>query len=489
MGASRTVSARLSRDLAVALLAPAAAFILAEIIHSALGVTRLSILFLAAVTVAASLSGRRAALIAAATSLISFKFFLDMRTVEETTPAEDAINLLIFLIVALITGSLAGRVRDEAATSRLRAQRMELLFKASRSLSEDDEALWPVLAETLAGAADGPGLSLDSTPRLRASAGCDGRDISSAVAFAEEALKSKMSGVVRDGPWRARTIETDGKPAGVLVWQAPADEAEINRVAELLADLASASLTRAQMRQEQVRLKATQEAAKLREALLSSISHDFRSPLAAIIGSSTSLLEYGDKFDDTTRRDLLLNIQHEGERLNQFVVNLLNMTRLQAGVVQASTEVVDVAHVASSAVERLRRHHGSSPSIRIQGHSDAQADPLLLEQALYNVLENAVKYGDPDKPIDVLCEANETSCHVTVSDRGPGLPAEDRSHVFNSFHFAKKTGATQGTGLGLSISRGFAEAMGGTVEARDRRDGRNGLEVVFTLPKSGSCPD
>jgi two-component system sensor histidine kinase KdpD len=253
---------------------------------------------------------------------------------------------------------------------------------------------------------------------------------------------------------------------------------------ELVAELAAASLSRSRARREQLRVEAAEEGGRLREALLSSISHDFRSPLAAIIGSATSLLEYGDKFGEEVRQDLLLNIRDEGERLNEFVANLLNMTRLQAGVLQPSLKCVNVGHVAAAAVARLSRHQTHRPNIIIDAECEVMADPLLLEQAMYNVLDNACKHGASDDGIRVTSRRGASKCEIVISDHGPGLAKEDQAGVFSTFHFARKTGSTKGTGLGLSISQGFIAAMAGRIVARDRSDGRSGLEIVITLPRS-----
>jgi two-component system sensor histidine kinase KdpD len=233
-----------------------------------------------------------------------------------------------------------------------------------------------------------------------------------------------------------------------------------------------------------VRIAASEEAGKLREALLSSISHDFRSPLAAIIGSSTSLLEYGDKFDEVVRTDLLLNIRDEGEKLNQFVANLLNMTRLQAGVLRPNMQLVNAADVIGDAIEQLERRQGRALSVDIQGDSAVTADPLLLEQAVYNVLDNAAKYAATPNGIRVSCITRHQVAEILIVDDGPGLAAEDQAGVFTPFHFVRKNGQASGTGLGLSISRGFVAAMGGTIEARSRRDGQSGLEIAIRLPGS-----
>ena len=476
----------LAVDAAAAFVASAAALFVAELIHSTSGLTRLSILFLAAVTLTASIRGARAGVVAALIGVIFYNVFLNLRTPDQSDFVEDLLNVVIFLIVALITGTLAGRVHDEAARSRVRAERMESLFRASRVISEEEgHAFWPTLANTLSRATGRTALVIDRKGSMQAQSGDTDRQSRVGVELGTRMLGSRSAGIEHADGWRARLMGSPSEPTGVLVWESEESDPELEGVVALLADLGSASIVRTQSREEQVRRRAAEEASRLREALLSSISHDFRSPLAAIIGSSTSLLEYGDKFDEAVKRDLLLNIQYEGEKLNQFVANLLNMIRLQSGVIEPAKELLSAAEVVRAAIARLERHTRLKLPIRMQGDCEIKADPLLLEQAVYNVLDNAVKYGNGANGIDVLCRPETSNCQIIVADEGPGLTEEDHGGVFTKFHFAKSGVRSQGTGLGLSISRGFVEAMGGTINARNRSDGRPGLEVAINL--RGAC--
>lgn len=476
-----------TRDIAAAVIAATAAFTLAELIRSGLGVTRLGLFFLAAVTVVAGLRGTRAAILSALASMVAYKLFLDLRAGEQTGAAEDILNLAIFVIVALLTGALAGRLHDEAGKSRMHGDRMELLFRTSRLLAEEDSRVWPVSVDALSLlTGGGDAIAVDPSGNVKARCGSLKQD-PAAVQLGKELLNSDGKSESNSaGGWRARTLPATRPYAGALVWQVNEPSRGTEETIELLVDLASASVARALVREEQIKLKATEEAGKLREALLSSISHDFRSPLAAIIGSATSLLEYGDKFDDAVRRDLLLNIQDEGEKLNQFVANLLNMTRLQSGVVKPRKQAVQVAEVINAAVERLRRHRGTVPALKIDAECEIEADPLLLEQAIYNILDNAAKYADTPEGVHISCALIGATAEIIIADHGPGLDREDREGVFTTFHFAKKNGETQGTGLGLSISKGFVEAMGGTIQARCRGEPQTGLEIAITLPRSMS---
>jgi two-component system sensor histidine kinase KdpD len=478
----------LAADVALALIAPSLALVVAIVIHSTLGVNRLGLLFLAAVTIAASVRGSRSALIAALVGVFCYKYFLDLRTGERTSALEDLLNLAIFVVVALITGALAGRIHDEAEKSRRHAEKMSLLFTVSRSLSSENESdLWTVITDAITRAHGCSALAMDSAGIIRARSGVlDDEDAAAALGKELLGRPSIQEGPKHDKQWRAHAILADGTVEGVLLWQYPKADSETDDFVEIIVDLASVTLTRTRMRQEQIRIRSTEEAGRLREALLSSISHDFRSPLAAIIGSSTSLLEYGDKFDEIVTRDLLLNIQDEGEKLNQFVANLLDMTKLQSGVITVSKRPVGLRQLFESINERLERHRGKPAIIYGDTKCEVEADPLLLSQALYNILDNAAKYADPSRGVEIACLTHDRSSTIIIADHGPGLPVEDRAGVFTTFHYARKAGQSQGTGLGLSISRGFVEAMGGTIEARDRSDGLPGLEIAITLPRSSS---
>jgi len=382
-------------------------------------------------------------------------------------------------------GALAGKAHDEAEKAQRHAGNMELLFGTSRTLAEENEQhFWPAVTKAVAEGSGGSAFALDGDGVLQARSGELAPD-PTALAFGEQSLKLTQgaAGHTQEG-WRAQTIPAHKPFEGVLVWEVQEEGNGSEEFVQIVLDLASASVVRSRIRQEQTKIEAAREAGKLREALLSSISHDFRSPLAAIIGSSTSLLEYGDKFDETVRRDLLLNIQDEGEKLNQFVTNLLSMTRLQSGVVQPNSEPVAVDHVIATAIERLQRHRGQLPEIQVTADCVVSADPLLLEQVIYNILDNAAKYAGTPDGVRITCSNDLDSSTILIADRGPGLPKEDQAEVFTSFHFARKNGQTSGTGLGLSIARGFVEAMGGFVEARDRSDGQSGLEIAITLPRA-----
>jgi two-component system sensor histidine kinase KdpD len=480
-GQKRRNDRRLLSEISVALVLQAAASVGAELLHAAFGVTRLSILFLAGVTVTASIRGFRAGLFGAVAGVVFYKIFLDLRTEEQTALAEDVLNLAIFLVVALITGTLAGRMHDEAARARRRADRMALLVQASRDLAEEDQStFWQVLADTLARASGTNVFVLDSDAQVRARVGkCELED--EVRQLAAKSLAHNGDPVERGERWSARAVSSPDDGV-VLVWEHQLCDPEVDGVVDLLAELASASMSRMRVRHEQVRAQAAEEAARLRETILSSISHDFRSPLSAIIGSATTLLEYGDQFEREVHRDLLSNIQSEGEKLNDFVGSLLKMSRLQAKAIEPAREPVSIDRVVGAAIERLKRHRGEALRIKVEGACEAAGDALLLEQAVYNILDNAVKYASPAGDITVSCKPSGDGCEIVVADKGPGLSPADQQEVFRKFRGSGAVRREDSSGLGLYIAKGFVEANGGSITARDRSDGQRGLEMVIDLP-------
>ena len=224
------------------------------------------------------------------------------------------------------------------------------------------------------------------------------------------------------------------------------------------------------------------EAEKLRSSLLSSVSHDLRTPLAAITGSISSLLENGKKLDESTRRDLLLNVYEESERLERLVHNLLEMTKLEAKAVKPRLEEQYPGEVVGSAIMRLEKKLGSRKleTYIEPGLPLVPMDALLIEQVLVNLVENAIKYTPPENPVELSVKREENRITVEVADRGPGLPEGDLERVFEKFYRGPQKEMRGGAGLGLAICRGIVEIHGGVIEARNRPGG--GALFRFTIP-------
>jgi two-component system sensor histidine kinase KdpD len=257
------------------------------------------------------------------------------------------------------------------------------------------------------------------------------------------------------------------------------------RWVETLLELGAVAIDRAHLIAEVAEAKVIAEKEGLRTALLSSLSHDLRTPIATIFASATSLQEHEGHFDESTRREMLETIQEESERLNRYVSNLLDMTRLESGALQLRSALMDPGEAVASALERVeRRLRGRRlmRSFNTQGKL-IDVDPVLMEQALVKVLENAMTYAPPGSTIFVRTELSDGRVKITVEDEGPGIPAIDLGRVFDKFFRGRSDRRpASGVGLGLSVTRGLIEAFLGSVRAISPAVGNRGARFEILLP-------
>jgi two-component system sensor histidine kinase KdpD len=228
------------------------------------------------------------------------------------------------------------------------------------------------------------------------------------------------------------------------------------------------------------------ETERLRAALLTSISHDLRTPLATIMGTISSLRTYGALYDEATRDEMLAAAQEEGERLNRFVANLLDMTRLDTGALELKREPVDLGDLIGTALRRSAPMIGSRRvEVAIEPELPLlKLDFVLMEQVLVNLLDNAAKYSPPKSRIDIRIKRSDSEVTIEIMDEGTGIPEDALERIFDKFFRVKAADRQRaGTGLGLAICRGFVEAMGGRVVAENRPD-RPGAIFRITLPLS-----
>lgn len=470
-----------------------AATLISEALYRVFDTTRLSMVFLAGILVTAVTLGAYPAYFAAAVAFFVYNFYLvEPRFTFQLVSAEDVIVLIVFLAVAMLTGGLAGRIRDEAQRSKARAHATGALFEASRELSAagEEEAIRGRIVKHIADAARGEALLWDTGRTWSAPEGASpSPELIAELADLAGNMPSSDAWALSDGSWRARPLRTDGALLGVAAWRGPSEKDEAtddDRLINVLVDLGAAAVMRARLGAARSEIDALARTEQLRNALLSSISHDLRTPLAAILASASSLKDFGERFAPDVRLDLVTTIQEEAERLNRFVANLLSMTKLESGALEIDRQTFDVVEVLNRVVARFDRPerpvHRDFPehALMITG------DPILLEQALGNVVENAARYGPPRAPIVVRASLVASVVLIEVEDYGPGVPAADLDRIFEKFYRSSGTATVQGTGLGLSIARGLVEAMDGSIAASSRPDGQSGLVVGLLL--AGSMP-
>ena len=265
-------------------------------------------------------------------------------------------------------------------------------------------------------------------------------------------------------------------------------EPEQLRLLEAFVSLASVTVTRVKLAEQAREAQTLAESERLRNALFNSLSHDLRTPLASIIGAASGLLENDEVFSEEARRDLLQSIQQGALRMNRFVHNLLDMAKLEGGLVRPNKEWCDMQDIIGVAISRLEESLGTRlVDIKVQNDLPlVKVDFILIEQVLVNLMDNALKYSEPGTEIAVEALPKGQEIEVTVADRGPEIPEEDIERIFDKFYRLQSPRLVSGTGLGLAICKGFVEAHGGKIWAANQ-PGR-GVEMKFTLPLEDQPP-
>jgi len=272
---------------------------------------------------------------------------------------------------------------------------------------------------------------------------------------------------------------------GVLVSDEAAESGLDHSFMLALAQVIGLALERARFATVIAENEASTRTEELKSALLSSVSHDLRTPLTTISASASSLIEFGTRLDNDTSRSLLQGIVDECERLNRFTANLLELSRLQSGGRGIKGQVLSVNDVVRSVVHQLRtRVTNREISIAAtQGDILVNADTALFELALTNVIQNALVYSDPGTPVLVQTSCDRNNCYLTVTDQGCGIPESEQSRVFERFYRVKRSEPTpQGSGLGLAIAKGFVEAFDGSIQLSSPVLAGKGTTVTIRLP-------
>ncbi|GAB1717605.1 MAG: osmosensitive K+ channel signal transduction histidine kinase [Nitrobacter sp.] len=469
-----------------------------EVLERFLNAQNVALVFLTAVLVSAVAFGLRAALFASLLSVLAFNlFFLPPYYSITISDPENVVALFFFLVVALIVSNLTANVRAQAMVARQRARTTEDLYLFSRKLAgivSMDDLLWAISSQVASMLRVRVVLFLPKSGALELKTAWPPEDVAeeadlAAAKWSWESNKPAGRGAdtlpgakrlflpMRTGRGPVAVIGIDSDKQGPLLTP---DE---RRLLDALADQAALAIERITLSEDFDKAQRAAERDRLQAALLTSISHDLRTPLASILGAADSLAGLPDLSPDD-RNALLSTIQEEAERLNRFIANLLDMTKLESGAVAPNMALVDIGDLVGSTLRRADRiladHHIETalapdlPMVRL--------DPVLFEQVLFNLLDNAAKYAPAGTMIRLEAGCDGASVRLRVQDEGSGIPQEELERVFDKFYRVRKSdGQRAGTGLGLAICRGFVEAMGGTIEAANRTGGR-GAVVTITLP-------
>ena len=430
----------------------------------------------------------------AATFAYNYFFLQPLYTLQIAEP-ENVAGMLLFSIVALVASGLAARTRAQNVVARAEAGRAAALYGFAKKLTgvaTIDDLLWAAAHQVALMLKAEVVFLLPEDGRLVLMAAyppedhLDDNDLASAEwCWRNDTPAGRGSDNLPGAPRLFLPLRTGRGKLGIAGIRkdlaGPLLTPAERRLLDALLDQTALAIDRVQLAKDvdQTRLLAATE--RLRTALLTSIGHDVKTPLASILGTISALRSFGALYDDATREEMLATAQEEAERLDRFLDNLLDMTRLEAGALGPKREPVDVADAVGSALRRTSRLLAGQ-RVTTEFAADlplVRLDFVLLEQVLVNLLENAARYAPKGGTVEIAGRAGAEAFVLEVRDRGPGIAPEEAQRVFDPFYRASDAAPGKGVGLGLAVAKGFVEAMGGTIAAVERPGGGAVFRLSF----------
>jgi two-component system, OmpR family, sensor histidine kinase KdpD len=487
------------RPYLVALLAVALALGVSAVIQQWFGVENVDLVFLTAVVGIAVRYGLLPSLFASVAASLCYNFFFlpPIYTFTIADPTNIA-AFIFFIIMAVVVSNVAARVRTQALAAMQRARTTESLYVFSRKLAGVgtlDDVLWATAYQAALMLNVRVVLLLPENGAIAVRVGyppedrLDDADLAAANwAWENNRAAGRGSDTLPGARRLFLPMRTGRGPIGIVGIDSdkpgPLLTPDERRLLDALMDQAALAIERVRLVADMDRVQRTLETDRLRSALLTSISHDLKTPLAAVLAAAGTLRDLSGALDDAQKADVIGTIIDESERLNRFIANLLDMTRLEAGAVVPNASLHDIGEIVGSALRRaakiLAQHR-----VDVDLAADlpmVQLDAVLFEQALFNLLDNAAKYAPAGTAIRIQSWRENEAVSLQILDEGDGIPPGDLEHIFDKFYRVQKGDQVRaGTGLGLAISRGFVEAMRGTITAANRTD-RPGAVFTIRLP-------
>ncbi|WP_119066729.1 sensor histidine kinase [Aggregatilinea lenta] len=477
--------------------------LLARLMLPYFDLANLIMVYLVGVVFAAARYGRGPSMLAALLSVLAFDFFFVTPYLTfAVSDSQYIVTFIIMLLVGMTISTLTVRIKQQAEAARERERHTANLYAMSRDLanSQGTATLAAIAAQHISEVFDSRAVVVlpDAQGNLsihvpESAAGLTVHeqgvarwvyDHGQAAGLGTQALPGAQGLYLP-----LRTLQGTAGVIGIFPNQAQRlFSPDQMHLVETFANQTSLAVERAQLAEEAEQAHMQIETERLRNSLLSSVSHDLRTPLAVITGAASSLLENDATLTPESRHELAQVTYEEAERLNRLVSNLLDMTRLQSGGIHVNKEWQLLEEVIGATLNRLeKRLAGRSVSVTLPDDLPlVPFDSTLIDQVLVNLLDNAVKYTPPGSPIDLSARRIEGGVLVEIADHGPGLRAGDEQRIFDKFYRAQPA-ATRGAGLGLAICRGIVEIHGGRIWAENRPDG--GAVFRFTLPLDGEPPE
>lgn len=472
---------------------------LAALLRDAVGMADVAMIFLAAIAASATFAGRWPAI---AASILAVGVFAILFVPPIGAFAIDDLRFTITFAVMLLAGilisSLTARIRRQSSAARGREERTAALYALTRALAgaRDTAAIAKVAVAQIESVFESPAALLvpehEASRALRTAGGAtlelEERDRAVAEwAFEHARPAGRGLDTLPDARVMALPLAVEGEAIGALVIVPDArltDPAQRHLLETFVAQITLA-FDRSQLAEDarQAELRATTE--ELRSSLLSSVSHDLRTPIGTVLGAATTLLDGGAALDAAVRTELAATVRDEAARLGRLVSNLLDMTRVESGALNVKREWVPVEELVGAVMTRLEPHlEGREVRIAVPRELSLSVDPVLFEQVLWNLLENAVKHTPEGTPIDLVASGGEGEASIEVADRGPGIPPAILPRIFEKF--VRASAGEGGVGLGLAIVRGIVRAHGGTIAAIAREGG--GASFRVSVPVEGTPP-
>lgn len=471
----------------LAALLPMAIAALTWSLHGLMSAANVALLYLFIVVVTAIFTSTRPALLSAVVSFLAFTLsYTEPQGTLLVMHRQDLLMILLFLLVAVIVGPLAGRLREQLMETRARESMGEIQIQYTATLASamtSDEVLQALrhALNTI------PELGFQLQTLREQEPDWDAWD-----GYLQAETRTVVHNALKREPGDSTSelysedgqlcILHDGVHHIGLLLLSRSTEASLN-VVRLMAYQATNALKRIRLAGELKSEQQERENELIRSSLLSSLSHDFRTPLTSMVGASTTLLELGEQLSEAERRELLQSILDESRRLNSFTEKLLDMAQLGRGRYKLNRTTIAIDELIHAALKRVRQLYAHEFVLDLQKDIPAiEVHTALIEQALYNVIENACKFTLPDQPITIQCRSHGDSMKIVIEDHGPGIPDAEKTQVFEMFHSANRGDRrVAGSGLGLAISKGMVAAHGGNIEIGDCA-GHSGCRVEITLP-------
>ncbi|MBR0928272.1 sensor histidine kinase KdpD [Bradyrhizobium diazoefficiens] len=471
----------------------------AKLIQPYFGIENVDLVLLTSIVAVAVRYGLWPSLLATVAASLCYNFFFipPIYTFTITDPTNVA-AFFLFMVVAMLVSNVAARVRIQADTAIGRIRMTEQLHAFSRKLAGTatlDDVLWATAYQIALMLKVRVVLLLPEDGLLTVKSGyppeddLDQADLAAANwAWSNDRPAGRGSDTLPGAKRLFLPMRTGRGPIGVIGIDndrtGPLLTPDQRRLLDALVDQGALAIERVLLVEDMDRVKRTVESERLRSALLTSISHDLKTPLASVLGAASTMRDLAGALSDTEKRDLLATVIDESERLNRFIANLLDMTKLESGAIVPNTALHDLGEIVGSALRRAAKILGGH-KVELILAADLpmlQLDAVLFEQVLFNLLDNAAKYSPPNTTVSIRSRRDRDHVVLEIVDEGAGIPPDELESVFDKFYRVQKGDHVRpGTGLGLAISRGFVEAMRGTISAANRSE-RSGAVLTIRLP-------